>query len=181
MLISTRQTTFWDFIDREGRARVHFKDKSESHFVQPEVPSFQILDEHPLLLNYLAPWQGVFVSQPAPDSALVVEELTRAINSITSGWRPASAYLNAGYAHAVMEEGAGLLLRAPLPIVEAAKVILDRSSVRFSTLPFQGPDATRRVLVAGENWVVAKAFRVERLPPGGEPEDSERPAEKRDA
>jgi hypothetical protein len=161
--ISARQTTFWDFVDHDGIARVHFARKSESNFVQPEVPSFTIVDDHPLLLDYLAAWYDVFVSAPTLNSVIVVEELTQAITSITSGWRAASSYLNEGFAYAVMEEGAGLLLRAPLPIVDAAKVILNRSSVRFSTLPRRAPRAPTRVLVAGPNWVVAEAFRVERL------------------
>jgi hypothetical protein len=39
MYIATRQTTFWDFVDREGSARVHFKCELEWHFEKPETPS----------------------------------------------------------------------------------------------------------------------------------------------
>jgi uncharacterized protein len=162
-LISLRQTTFWDFLDREGISRVHFVRKAESYFARPEIPSFKIVDEHPLLLDYMTAWWDVFVSAPTQDSAVVVEEITRAVTSVTSGWRAASSYLNDRYAHAVMEDGSGLLLRAPLPVVEAAKSILERHSVRFSMLPCRAASGPpMQALVAGPNWVVANSFRVER-------------------
>jgi hypothetical protein len=161
-VISSRQTTFWDFTDEHRTSRVHFMGKSEWHYSQGIIPAFSVVDEHPLLLDYTARWSGLYVSTAARDSAMIVASIGGAASALVNGWRPASHYLNGGYAHAVLEEGFGLLLHAPQPIVEAAKSILEHHEVRYSEVPLHGPREPMRALIAGANWVIADRFRIER-------------------
>jgi hypothetical protein len=161
-VISRRQTTFWDFTDEHRTSRVHFSGKSEWHYSQEIVPAFNVVDEHPLLLDYVARWSGLYVSKAASDVPTIVASISGAASAVVDGWRRASHYLNDGYAHAALEDGYGLLLRAPQPIVEAAKSVLEHHSVRYSEVPLHGPKEPMRALIAGPNWVIAGRFRIER-------------------
>ena len=161
-VISSRQTTFWDFTDEHRTSRVHFLGKSEWHYSQGIIPAFSVVDEHPLLLDYAARWSNLYVSTAAHDSAAIVASIGGAASALVDGWRPASHYLNDGYAHAALDEGYGLLLQAPQPIVEAAKSVLEHHHVRYSEVPLHGPRESMRALIAGANWVIADRFRIER-------------------
>jgi hypothetical protein len=161
-LISSRQTTFWDFTAAHRTSRVHFQGKSEWHYSQEIVPAFNVVDEHPLLLDYITPWSGLYVSEAASDSATIVASIGGAVSALVNGWRAPSHYLNGGYAHAALEDGYGLLLKAPQPIVEAAQSVLERHDVRYSKVPLHGPRGPMRALIAGPNWVIADRFRIER-------------------
>jgi hypothetical protein len=140
---------------------VHFRRKSEWHYSQQIVPAFDVVDEHPLLLDYVARWSELYVSRAADDSATIVASIVGAASTLVNSWRPASHYMNDGYAHAVLEDGYGLLLRAPQPIVEAAKSVLDHHNVCYSELPLHRPKESKRALIAGPNWVIADGFRIE--------------------
>lgn len=159
-VISSRQTTFWDFTGERGTSRVHFRGKAEWHYSQEIVPTFDVVDEHPLLLDYIAPWSDLYISRAASDAAAIAASISDAASALVSGWRPASHYLNGG--HAALEDGYGLLLRAPQPIVEAAKSVLEHHDVHYSEVPLHGPKKPMRVLIAGPNWVIADRFRIER-------------------
>jgi hypothetical protein len=160
LLITCRQTSFWEFLGQDVTSRVHFRHKAEWHNDQNEVPSFEILDEHPLLIDYTEPWGSIYVARPAAESEAVVRAVTQAVVSISGGWRDASAYLNDGYAHANLEDGSGQLMRGPLPYIQAACAILDAAGVRYSQIKSHGPSGPKRALIAGRNWVVAESFRV---------------------
>jgi hypothetical protein len=160
-LISNRQTTFWDFAGEKGTSRVHFLRKREWHYSHEHVPAFDLFDEHPLLLDYVAPWSELYVSSPADNSSTLIKSIGNAATSVVEGWRPASHYLNDRYAHAALQDGYGLLLRAPKPMVEEAKAVLDHHRVRYSEMPLRRASSVTRALVAGPNWVVAESFRIE--------------------
>ncbi len=91
------------------------------------------------------------------------------------GWRPASHYLNDRYAHAALQDGYGLLLRAPKPIVEEAKAILDHHRVRYSEMPLRRASSVARALVAAPNWVVVPSPFVLSATDRFWPEDVVRP------
>jgi len=136
--------------------------KAESHYSQEIIPAFNVVDEHPLLLDYAAPWMNLYVSSVTEDSATVIAGIAGAVSESVSGWRPASHYLNGGYAQTALEEGFGLLLRAPQPIVEAVKPVLDHFGVHYSAVPLHGAKEAMLALIAGTNWVIAHRFRIER-------------------
>jgi len=102
------------------------------------------------------------VSTATRDSAVIVTSIDGAASALVGGWRPGSHYLNGGYAQTVLEEGFGLLLRAPQPVVEAVKSVLEHHDVSYSEVPLHGPRAPMRALIAGPNWVIADRFRIER-------------------
>lgn len=161
-IISSRQTTFWDFTNEHRTSRVHFVGKAEWHYSQEIIPAFSVVDEHPLLLDYAAQWLNLYVSTATRDSAAIVASIGAAVSALVNDWRPASHYLNGGYAQTALEEGFGLLLRAPQPIVEAVKSVLEHHDVRYSAVPLHGAKEPMRALIAGTNWVIAHRFRTER-------------------
>jgi hypothetical protein len=159
-VISNRQTTYWDFMGDQGTSRVHFRGKAEGHFSQETVQTFDVVDEHPLLLDYVAPWMSLYVSAAATDAATIVASIGSAVSALVDGWRPASHYLNGS--GAALEDGFGLLLQGPQPIVQAVKAVLEHHAVRFSELPLHNPRASRRALIAWPNWLIAGRFWIER-------------------
>jgi hypothetical protein len=160
--IIRRQTTFWDLRCDDGRIeRIHFLGKEEWRFVDARCAAFVILDEHPLLIDYRWEWARVYLAGQALCCKRVVRRLERDIEARVGPWRSPSDYLNSFGAERLLRAGEGMLLSGPLPIVEVCESVLRRSRVAFTRLPGPAARWPRQALVAGGNFVVAGAFRVE--------------------
>lgn len=132
-VISRRQTTFWEFTDEHRISRLHFLGKAKWHCSQEFIPGSGVLEEHAVLLDNAARWSGLYASAASHESATFLANVAGAMTALVDSWRPASHYLNHGHAHAVLDEGSGLLLRAPHPIVEAAKSVLKHHDALFGS------------------------------------------------
>jgi hypothetical protein len=128
------------------------------------VSQVQILSPRPLIFLAI-PTDSIFKSalgshiQLAADAATIVASIGSEASALVDGWRSASHYLNGG--HAALEDGYGLLLRAPQPIVEAAKSVLEHHDVRYSEVPLHGPRQPMRALIAGPNCFVITRIMID--------------------
>ena len=163
-LITRRQTTFWDFLNAQGTSRVHFKGKKEFHVAEDEVPTIEVVREHPLLIDYIEPHTSIYVAGAAAHASAILGEIQEAVISATSGWRDADAYLNATASSEVLSNGYGMLFRGPESLGKLVSAVLSNSQVAHTVLPAGGAAGPMRVLVAGGNWIVAEDFRIEELP-----------------
>ena len=162
--IIRRQTTYWDFSKYEGMVeRIHFHGKEEFAFFNGGVPSFTILEDHPLLIDYKFGWEYIYITTPTVSVKQVTLTLQRAIEETLRGWRSAQNYFNQFASDRILREGYGQLIHAPLPIAERCREVLRDARQGFSSLEGRPPRGTRRALVAGRNYVVAKAFSIEVL------------------
>jgi hypothetical protein len=142
---------------------VHFKGKKAYRIAGDEVASYEVILQHPLLVDYLEPHTSIFLAGAAADPAAIHAELSEVLASATSRWNDASAYLNA-VAITVLRNGYGMLFRGPESLGNAVATVLSRAAVAHTILPAGGSPTPVQLLVAGENWVVAEAFQVEELP-----------------
>jgi hypothetical protein len=163
LLISHRQTTYWDFSGSKETLRVHFLQKQEQSFVSPECEDFRVVSEHPVLLDYSEAWSYVYLASAASQPERVLEDLAAEIASIVAPWRSSEGYFNDMVDPVdLLRDGSGLLLSAPQTIVERACAVLDGAEVRYSVLPGQSPRQAMQALIAGQNFVVAGQFSAER-------------------
>jgi hypothetical protein len=162
--IIRRQSTFWDLRrDDQVVERVHFVGKEEFGFSEGVVPSFEILDAHPLLMEYQAPWAMVYVAAPASAPELVARELKDAIDEEVAPWRSASRYLNSVGVEQLLGAGHGQILDAPSPVVGVCIAVLDAARVPFKRLAGRPARLSPKAFIAGLNYVVANNFSVERV------------------
>ena len=163
-LIACRQTTFWDFIDAQRVSRVHFKGKQEFHAAEDEVPSFEVVTEHPLLIDYVEAYTSIYLAAASPHAPGILGDIEDALNAATSGWRDSGGYLNTAASRAVLTSGYGKLFEGPESLGKLVSAVLSKAQLNHTVLPGRAARGSMKVLVAGSNWIVAEDFRSEELP-----------------
>jgi hypothetical protein len=180
--IVKRQTTSWTLQPESGDAwRVHFLAKQETRGVCDAYDRVSLSDTHPALMDHQEPWAMLYLASPFPDVAAALAALERRVHLASGGWRSLDQYRNRA---ARLELGYGLLLRAPERLARAAADVLREcgapgslvSERRWGAAPFTaqqpGPAAASTppptperfsLLQLGENFIVARGFRFERL------------------
>jgi hypothetical protein len=167
-IVLRRQTTFWDLIGREGtdRVRAHFEQKAEFCFVRETFDTASLVASHPILLDHVEPFEDICISSPVPNPDQVLLELRTAAADFFGGWRPIERYLNPDYpTRKLLDEGFGLLLRAPSSFADTCRRVLVQAGVRVDAplQPRPPPRQLSRGLILGANFVVAAGFRFEVL------------------
>lgn len=166
--IGRRQTTYWELHPHGTSAtfRVHFTEKQESRFESSDYDRIEFLEAHPVLTTYDERWMSLFVVQAQHDGPKLLEELAARVASATAGWRKSEEYLAlGGFTELILSEGHGLLLRAPEGLARiAADVALAHGAIP-SLLPDRPARPGYRALLLGRSFVVARAFRLDRLHP----------------
>ena len=164
--ITQRQTTYWDLSEGSSATRIHFDGKEEFRFVQTIVQSYTVVQDHPVLIDYQFAWESVFLASVCTEPQEVLNRLTQEITAVLQHWRSASRYLNSPrHALELLRGGYGLLLEAPIPISSKVCDVLSAAGLRFTNLPGRDPRTPREALIADENFVVARSFRMEELAP----------------
>jgi hypothetical protein len=162
-LITCRQTTFWDFIDAQRVSRVHFKGKKEFHVAENEVPSIEVVREHPLLIDYIEAHTSIYLAGASSEASAILGDIQDALNAATSGWRDAGGYLNTSASCAVLTSGYGKLFEGPGSLGKLVSAVLSKAQLDHTVLPGRAAQGPMKVLVAGGNWIVAEDFRSEEL------------------
>jgi len=159
--IVRRQTTFWDLRQDGKVVRIHFAGKEEFGFVEPCAPSFSVVEEHALLIDYQYAWESIYLAGAVATFDQVLGHLVQAIEARVEGWRSATHYFNTFGARRILRDGYGQLVHAPPPIAETCQALLRGAEAQFTSLP-SGPSRwPRQAFIAGRNFVVAKSFRIE--------------------
>ncbi len=165
--IVQRQTSSWVIQPATGASlRVHFSGWRESRFVGPEYESVALRDAHPVLLEHVEDWSSVFVAGRSPAESSIVEQLVRSVEAATEGWRGFAAYAGRAQVHEVLQRGHGLVMRAPAGVARRAAEVFAAAGVTPSVVGAwkeRGDGQRPLALVLGANFVIADAFRFERL------------------
>ncbi|MFN8388967.1 MAG: hypothetical protein U0136_01605 [Bdellovibrionota bacterium] len=120
---------------------------------------FEILSEHPLLLNH-GPRASIYGQDALPDPYRFFLEFHRLVRDVLKIPRDPVRYLNWG---GTLNEWLSfvysrtfLLLTAPVTVVEGAKELLEAQSASFIVLPETGNGevAGRTLLLVGESWAI---------------------------
>ncbi|MCR9105421.1 MAG: hypothetical protein NXI15_09035 [Gammaproteobacteria bacterium] len=159
--ITNRQTTFWDLNTPEGGARVHFIGKEEFFYQDSQFEILSFHEDHPLLLSYHSPWLNLYISSVVAQPDDLLNEIALAWANDLAGWRSPLDYMTQTGPKRMLLEGYGQFLSAPETLAQLAKVVLLQFGVTFTLLPGQKPRGIKKLMLAGENYVIANDFRVE--------------------
>ena len=159
--IIKRQASYWDILDSEGLNRIHFFEKEEFHFVSSEMAGYLIAEEHLLLMDYESVWSNLYISSSASDPERVMRELKSRWGSYLPAQRSLYDYLTETDPVRMLQEGFGLFLHAPNPLASIAAKLLQETDVNFTLKSGRPARWPKKVLLAGDNFVVATSFKVE--------------------
>lgn len=162
--VTRRQSTFWEIQTDVGRERVHFFAKEEFYFIEAQASFIDVLDDHPVLLDYRHSWEKLFIASPVASPGELHDKIVQGLRAFMNSWRPPDHYLNDGAVPKILRQGHGLLLEAPIPVAAIARAIIHEAGARYTTLPGRPGRWPRKALVIGRNFVVARSFRTELAP-----------------
>jgi len=169
------QTTYLDFISRlkrgslKGRIkfRIHFNKKYEFSLERGRFNQLQLLDEHPLLLDYVEPIVRVQLISAVADVAKIKEAAQRTAFEVFNKWRSISEYTLMPL-DTFLAKSYGVLMEAPrsfaVKLVEDVNregeiLRLGESSPKAAGSKFYPP----RVLLLDDHYVIAERFWVQVL------------------
>jgi len=164
------QTTYLDVVcsfppesSLSQKYRIHYRGKREFSLDKGDFISLQLLDNHPLLLEYTEPFIAVQLISSVSDKQLFREELEYEINQVFGGWRSVEEY-NFIPLDKFLEESYGILIEAPKSFAEAVMRAAERSGVKLTMLERHEPKGIfPRVLFLDERYIIADDFRVGRV------------------
>lgn len=158
--ITKRQTTYWNILDGRGNAwRVHFRRKVETRFVGSEYSELMITVDHPVLMDHEEHFATLYFTGKPVAQEVTEEELRLEVRRVTEGWRHYEDYR----CGADLAGGFGMLAEGPEIVMAAMANVLSRSGVKPSTIIWQQMKRDRLALLLGRNFVIAEAFRFERM------------------
>ncbi|MBX7113205.1 MAG: hypothetical protein K1X64_02635 [Myxococcaceae bacterium] len=160
--IVRRQTTYWVTQPNAGpMARVHFSGKRESRFVEVDYASAEISGKHPLLRDYQEAWSNLYVSNAQRASVDAFERVQACVSESSEGWRRFEEY---GAGAQIFQAGHGLFMCAPVSLIREVAEVVSRCGATVSVTSEwkeKGSGEDVRVLLFGQSFVVADAFRFE--------------------
>lgn len=165
-VIVRRQTTYWTVRNEEGLLlRIHFVEKLEIRFAQAGFDNLAIVHQHPVLLDFNETRVELYFNGRVTDPAALHEAMTSRVNVMTHGWRRLVDYINTGIK---FTDGFGLLFTGPVSLAKAIAEILREHGATCTILESTANDKRPvQALLMGMSFVVANAFRFERLRTGG--------------
>jgi hypothetical protein len=143
--------------------RIHFRGKREFSLGKGKFTSLKLLENHPLLLEYIEPIVAVQLVSPVNDKEMFRRELELAANQVFDGWRSVEHY-NFMSLDKFLAESYGILMEAPKSYAEAALQAGERSGVKLTLRERYEPKGKLpHVLLLDEWYIVADDFTVERV------------------
>ncbi|RYH20137.1 MAG: hypothetical protein EON54_26630 [Alcaligenaceae bacterium] len=162
MVISRRQTTFWEFTAAARTQRVHFVRKFEWRFVTPEVPGFQIVTSHPVLIHHQYAFAKLYATSACIDADRLAVELDDLVGQEVGGWRQHNEFFNCLASPAdVLRIGYGLIAHGPAPLITQMRSLLADEGVGTLFEQYERTSGTMKALLAGNSYVLAQDFHVE--------------------
>jgi hypothetical protein len=163
VLITRRQTTYWEFFEPPQKFRVHFQGKYEWRFVSAEVPSFEVTESHPVLMDYELPSAVIWANSRASDPQELFLAICERLAPLVAPWREVRTLFNTMADPVdILRCGYGQLMSGPAPYVEEARALIEAAGVKIQHAVYK-PQGGMKALVAGPNYVLARDFRVEAL------------------
>jgi hypothetical protein len=163
VLITRRQTTFWEFSEPPQKVRVHFKEKTEWRFSSVEVPGFEVTESHPVLMDYELPSEVIWANSRAEDPELLFQALCERLAPWVAPWREVRSLFNMMADPVdILRCGYGQLMSGPASFLEEARTMIEAAGVKTQHAIYK-PEGGMKALVAGPNYVLARDFRVEAL------------------
>ena len=161
------QTTFLDLVCRHPEApktkyRIHFRAKHEFSLAKDTIRSLTLLEEHPLLLEYVEPFKEIYLAGVVSDKRKFVIDLESEASKFFEGWRSVYRYANGMPFDELLEKSYGLLMAAPASYAKLVMEVAARNGVALNILEAHRPIKEKpRLLLLDRYYVVANDFVAE--------------------
>jgi hypothetical protein len=156
------QTTFVEVIIEEVTHRIIFRGKHEFSAKRGEFSSLEILDQHPLLLDYREPLASLYfgASPAAPEAFLT--KLQTANEVLFQGWRDVSRYLNPLMPpNKLIQTARGKLLTGPLSFLLQAQSLAETHQMKPSLQTGKTASTQAQILLLDRQYIIAEQFFAE--------------------
>lgn len=161
------QTTYFDVVCSfepktfsPQKIRIHFRGKREFSLGKGKFSSFQMFDEHPLLIDYNEPIVRVHLASAVDDKQKFREELEHAANQVFDGWRSFERYLTMPL-DKFLEKSYGVLVSAPKSFAEVIVKAGERCNMKFVLHEGYDRKGKWHILLLDDWYVIADSFRTE--------------------
>ena len=166
--VGVTQTTYVQLKADTQSYKVSFINKKEFNLNKGTVGELQFYEDHPLLIDFNEILESTYIGSKAEDAELVANEIKKAIEEITLGWRPWTTYFvnrNAQYGYSIflnnLMTGSGKILDAPPTITKKVVEVLRKHSIDTNTLDSRHYEIKKsKLLLIGNNYVIAEDFKV---------------------
>nr|WP_314495004.1 hypothetical protein [uncultured Chryseobacterium sp.] len=162
--IENFQSTFIVLKIKNKLLHFDFRNKKEAFLNQKKTGKLNFYEHHPLLTNYNESNHEVFINSKPENHEMFIEDLKKAINEVTQGFRNWKDYIESdtGTNYQIflknIQKGSGLLLKAPFSIIEKIETVCRDHKVKisyFGEIKF----TENQLLMINDQFVIAEQFR----------------------
>ncbi|WP_210489411.1 hypothetical protein [Rufibacter aurantiacus] len=166
--VGVTQTTYVQVKTDNKSYKISFINKKEFELKKGTVGELLFYEDHPLLIDFNEILESTYIGSKAEDAELVADEVKKAIEEVTLGWRPWTTFFvnrNAQYGYQIfmnnLKTGSGKILDAPPTITKKVVEVLHKHSIVTSTLDSRHYEIKKsKLLLIGNNYVIAEDFKV---------------------
>ncbi len=162
--------SYWGINNKcNGRWEVQIKDLKDYYIRYQWESNIDILDSHPLLLEYQENNMSLYYSNRASNPDKLFSDIyvynTRLLNQI----RPnnLNKYINNGDLFGVCNNSSGLFARGPETIISEYQRILNENNVSNNILSSDDSDIfvseNATILILGDSYIIAKDFTFNKV------------------
>ncbi len=147
-----------------------FWDKKAFKLKKGTFETLYYWDNHPLLMDYNENWLTTYLNSKPEQVDDFINDFKNVIDEMTQGWRQWTHYIENKHIHFTVDtfvnnvkQGHGVLLNAPFSITQKVLTVCAKHHAATKTFgkEFQSDDF--KLLLIGNNYVIAKAFRVQNV------------------
>lgn len=165
------QTTYLDFVCSQSEPsassatyRIHFQGKRDFSLAKGRITSLMLLEEHPLLLEYVEPFKDIYLSCLVSDKQKFIADLECAASQKFDGWRSLYRYTNGMPLGELLAKRYGLLMSAPASFAKRVMEVAEENGATLNMLEGARPSKEKpHVLLLNTWYVIADDFRAELL------------------
>jgi hypothetical protein len=165
-IITSVQSTFLVLSIDGSQRRVDFRGKVEHRIKKGASGVIQLLDFHPLLIDYNEPGVEIYINSKPENGEALIRQFEQTITAVLSGCRSWLNYVTDGpnFRYVNFERnvaaGNGLLLRAPRSIASAVLDVCRLNNIETKEFESIKRIDRKRLLSVANYYVIAGSFTI---------------------
>jgi hypothetical protein len=150
--------------------RVDFSAKKAFHLKKGTFETFYYFENHPLLMDYNESWLATYINSKPEQVEDFITDFKNMIDEMTEGWRQWTHYVVDKKTRFTedtfvdnVKHGRGKLFNAPFTITQKVLAVCAKHHVATKTFGNEFKSDAFKLILIGDNYVIAKAFRIQTL------------------
>lgn len=168
--VDNYQATFLTLKIDEQLFRFDFIGKKEFRLKKGDAGQFYYFEKHPLLIDYNEIIVTTYINSKPDHLERFMDDLKNAIEEITKGWRRWTNYLtdkNINFTFdqflGNVKDGSGKLSEAPFTVNQEIIAVCNSHGVLTKSFESVLKPNNYKLILVGDNYVIAKDFRNSRI------------------